>query len=286
CPIDPHGPDRSGTEKVLLQPFMEQTPAYDNTNWNIRPYDRWNGNDNIQTQSTKLPVFNCPSNPSEQASGAANFTYAVNTGTSHMPPHRVQGQPASWPSGPYNGMVAFMLYDQNPQTPLPPNWPKGDSMVKFASITDGTANTAFYSEFLIADVSKTDPTNKAQQKYQVYNHWANGSSTEAVRQDCLNQGAKFDIGRWQMRGAGWAWSFMGTGNGYCHTMLPNERSCHVFNGGHDWYGRNLMTAGSEHPGSVNVALADGSVRTVAETVDQDVWWALGTRNGGESVQLP
>lgn len=79
---------------------------------------------------------------------------------------------------------------------------------------------------------------------------------------------------------------MGTGNGYNHTMMPNERSCHVFNNGHDWFGKNLMAAGSNHPGSVNVALADGSVRNVSETVLPDVWWALGTRNGGEAVSNP
>ena len=78
---------------------------------------------------------------------------------------------------------------------------------------------------------------------------------------------------------------MGTGNGYNHTMMPNEKSCHIFNGGDDWYGRNLMAAGSEHPGAVNVAMADGSVRSVAVTVSQDVWWAIGTRNGGETESL-
>ncbi len=79
---------------------------------------------------------------------------------------------------------------------------------------------------------------------------------------------------------------MGAGNGYNHTMMPNEVSCHIFNGGDDWYGRNMMSASSEHPGAVNVALADGSVRGVADTVSQDIWWALGTRNGGEAVGLP
>jgi prepilin-type processing-associated H-X9-DG protein len=79
---------------------------------------------------------------------------------------------------------------------------------------------------------------------------------------------------------------MGTGNGYSHNMMPNERSCHIFDGGDDWFGRNLMAAGSDHPGVANVALVDGSVRNVSETVAPDVWWALGTKNGGEAVQLP
>lgn len=37
-----------------------------------------------------------------------------------------------------------------------------------------------------------------------------------------------------------------------------------------------MAARSAHPGIVNVMLGDGSVRTVAETVDTNTWWALST----------
>ena len=47
-----------------------------------------------------------------------------------------------------------------------------------------------------------------------------------------------------------------------------------------------VTARSYHPGIVQAALMDGSVRTVASTVDMAVWRAMGSRNGGEAVQLP
>jgi len=40
-------------------------------------------------------------------------------------------------------------------------------------------------------------------------------------------------------------------------------------------------ARSHHPGGVNVALCDGSVRFASETVEPDTWRALGSRNGGE-----
>lgn len=281
------GPDdrkQSWSEKVMLLPYLEQSPAYDATVWRDAPYDPWgwHGNQNIQTQSTRLAMFNCPSNAFEHQGGRANFTYAVNTGTSHVE-HRRNSSNTNVGRG--NGMVAFMRYDN--RYPLgDPRRDLNDTMVRFSSVKDGTANTALYAEFVISNTDKRDPNDKRQHKYQVYNHWANGSNTAQVRQDCLNQGPNFDTNRWRMRGAGWAWSFMGTGNGYAHTMMPNERSCHIFNGGDDWYGRNAMSASSEHPGAVNVALADGSVRSIAETVDQDVWWGIGTRNGGESVGVP
>jgi prepilin-type processing-associated H-X9-DG protein len=286
-------PDReqNWSEKLALLPYLEQKNLLDNSQLvptaanpnGAQPYDPWgwHGNSNIQTQSVKLPVFNCPSNSTEHQAGRANFTYAVNCGTSHAPPHATGSQSRMGDAGRINGMIAYMDYGG-----CIAGCGNNDPMVKFASVKDGTTNTAFYSEFVISDTSKRDPADRLQQKYQIYNHWATGSNTAAVRQDCLAQGANFDTGRWQQRGAGWAWGFIGTGQVYAHNMLPNERSCEWWDGGHDWYGRALMSASSEHPGGVNVALADGSVRIVNENVLADVWWAMGTRNGGEAVQQP
>ena len=42
-------------------------------------------------------------------------------------------------------------------------------------------------------------------------------------------------------------------------------------------------ARSSHPGGVNAAMADGSVRFVKSTINRIVWQALGTRGGGEVV---
>ncbi len=38
-----------------------------------------------------------------------------------------------------------------------------------------------------------------------------------------------------------------------------------------------------HPGGINICFADGSVRWVKNTVQYQVWWALGTRNGAEAL---
>ncbi|MGE3240204.1 MAG: DUF1559 domain-containing protein [Pirellulales bacterium] len=47
-----------------------------------------------------------------------------------------------------------------------------------------------------------------------------------------------------------------------------------------------VTARSYHPGHVNVAMLDGSVRVVADDVDLTVWRAAGTRAGNETQSLP
>jgi hypothetical protein len=42
---------------------------------------------------------------------------------------------------------------------------------------------------------------------------------------------------------------------------------------------------SYHPGVVQAAMMDGSVRVVG-AVDTNVWRAMGSRNGGETFELP
>ena len=51
---------------------------------------------------------------------------------------------------------------------------------------------------------------------------------------------------------------------------------------------NPGTFGSRslHAGGVQVAMGDGSVRFVAETLDMSVWRAMGTAQGAEAVQMP
>jgi prepilin-type N-terminal cleavage/methylation domain-containing protein/prepilin-type processing-associated H-X9-DG protein len=45
----------------------------------------------------------------------------------------------------------------------------------------------------------------------------------------------------------------------------------------------FVTANSNHPGGVNILMADGSVRFAKDSINQATWWALGTRAGGEVV---
>ena len=44
-----------------------------------------------------------------------------------------------------------------------------------------------------------------------------------------------------------------------------------------------ITSRSYHVGRVNAALMDGSVRAVTDTIDLELWRALGTRGGAEFI---
>jgi prepilin-type processing-associated H-X9-DG protein len=61
-------------------------------------------------------------------------------------------------------------------------------------------------------------------------------------------------------------------------------------GGNAWWTRSAVGAyvgaRSRHSGGVNVAMADGSVRFMPDSIDLVTWRALGTRSGGEVVALP
>ena len=133
------------------------------------------------------------------------------------------------------------------------------------------------------------------------------NSLSARITDCLNsvEGKSNIIPGKQTRTMRGAVLYGSCGNNSFHTVLPpNSPNC-VSGGPNDntvgsW---GIFSASSNHTGGVNVALMDGSVTFVSETVncvtagltddrpaqrtagksDFGVWGAMGTPNGGESV---
>jgi prepilin-type N-terminal cleavage/methylation domain-containing protein/prepilin-type processing-associated H-X9-DG protein len=80
-------------------------------------------------------------------------------------------------------------------------------------------------------------------------------------------------------GGYWWLAIMPYGTSYNHVMPPNSYSCIDGTGGHLLSG--AWTAGSRHPGGVNVCFGDGSVHFIKQTIALQAWWALGTKAGGE-----
>jgi prepilin-type processing-associated H-X9-DG protein len=66
---------------------------------------------------------------------------------------------------------------------------------------------------------------------------------------------------------------------------PNKLTCYTSDGEGGAPGgfNSLIAPSSNHPGGVNVTCCDGSVRFVKDSVNLQVWWAIGTRNQGEIV---
>ena len=65
-----------------------------------------------------------------------------------------------------------------------------------------------------------------------------------------------------------------------HVKTPNTNSCH-FSHSIDT-ADFLVTPSSYHSGGVNLLYGDGRVAFVTDSVASRIWWAWGSRDGGET----
>jgi prepilin-type N-terminal cleavage/methylation domain-containing protein/prepilin-type processing-associated H-X9-DG protein len=171
--------------------------------------------------------------------------------------------------------------------------------VKVAQVTDGTSNTAAFSERIkgvgVADGDVIDPSSPSTTYYEIPTTGAGATPpagmnwpqvVAATYQNCLASTTLFNAGdasvtytkMWAM-GTYWWFGRWYSGR-YNHTMPPNGKFCTT--GGIN-YGEVAFGTSSRHPGGVNVVFADGSVHFLKSTVSVPIWWALATRAGGEVI---
>jgi prepilin-type N-terminal cleavage/methylation domain-containing protein/prepilin-type processing-associated H-X9-DG protein len=183
-------------------------------------------------------------------------------------------------------------------------WGNGDpnmGVFGLESVTDGSSNTALFSEKLMGIsgnsslVTSSTPTNNIRGLYSVnyagaYNT-GNGALALQGLQACqaIPPGTA-DNGQIGMNGAFWhagqPWAILV--NGYTHFNTPNGMSCispsDTGGGSNLWGGTSgMITPTSFHPGGVNCGFADGSVKFLKNSINPQAWWAIGTRNQGEVV---
>ncbi len=241
----PPGSNSSGfTVVALLLPFLEQNNVYNQINLNGSPDDpAANG----VPYATPIKMLICPSDPFViLPQGTAGNNYFANYGTNI----NFFGN-----STVANGTFALR-----------------DSGIPLIKITDGTSNTAAFSELL-----KGDFNNAAYSKADWINVSAVGLPSTADQAYSICQSANPQNLSYQCFSSGGEWlSDDSTGTAYTHVVPPNTTNC-------VWL-ENLtfaITASSAHPSGVNLLLCDGSVHFVANSISLTTWRALGTRNGGE-----
>lgn len=190
----------------------------------------------------------------------------------------------------------------------------------FGSITDGTSNTVGVSEAVCGDAQSdgattlTTPSDKVKGGITTGNDVTNIHVNGAVNPgNCLiNAYEPTDRNRIKSPGMAWRGQLFGDGrsiNCGFHTVLPpNSPSCgySITDGGvsTEW---GVLSVTSQHTGGVNVAMMDGSVHFVSDTVNTGdlslnqggvsnggsqqvnsgasnygVWGAMGTPAAGES----
>lgn len=149
------------------------------------------------------------------------------------------------------------------------------SRVRIADIVDGTSQTALFSEKIRGQGGPDPRSDMFVMPHQ--------TSRDATYQVCSNLVAPTATPLTSKYG--WSW-VMGENccTLYNHVATPNRLTC----GGTGFPGTMTNMAmqvppSSRHPGGVNVAMCDGSVRFVSDAVNLDIWRAIGTRNGQEPL---
>jgi prepilin-type N-terminal cleavage/methylation domain-containing protein/prepilin-type processing-associated H-X9-DG protein len=264
-------------------PYLEQAPLYNAINFHWGMWD----NNNITVGVTRLAALICPSESQQQT--PMNNYWGTNTYVGNI------GGPACIMS--FSGSIVPYGSDGRGN-----NWAINNpnvGPVGLASFTDGTSNTALFSEKLIAPSASAatySPGGRDAKRVAFVSSmnvvWDTNDSASAlafVNQCKASSGGLVATGKAYDQFAGIIWNASSArsmcNGGYTHFNTPNGLTCTAANtagavptsGG--W--NDAITATSNHPGGVQVCFGDGSVKFVKDTINPQVWWAIGSRNQGE-----
>lgn len=168
-----------------------------------------------------------------------------------------------------------------------------DGRISFANVVDGTTNTVMLSEHLVAVSARVVRQGNA---YNVSGILASPGTCYAQidPNDSKSFASSVAVTTW----AGTRWCHGSMSHiGFNTVLPPNGPSCAEL-ANDNTTGGMVHPPTSNHPGGVNTAMADASVRFISETIDTGntyatpatqgesvygVWGALGTKDGGETV---
>lgn len=241
---------------AALTPFLENTAAYNALDLSVPLYGPTFRvfPQNVAGVKIFVPEFMCPSDIDHAVSesfGPTNYAMCAGSGVGGGTPRDTDG----------------VFYINSQTAP--------------AKITDGLSKTALISESLLGQPQTSEPHDARTDYKFVF---------AAPISDTICGGTT----QWNMsdpRGFSWVNGEFRCGL-YNHYMTPNSPTFDCMgvqlNGGvqvvYTPYG--WRAARSNHPGGVNVAMADGSERFVGNEVDTTVWKVMSTISGGETGNSP
>ena len=231
---------------VFILPFIEQTALHDQFNFNQGSFQDWqSGVDGKQLHGlNRIDGFLCPSCP-EEYTGWKHANAQVPQGSGNEP-YTTHYHGVMGPKGtnPYSGDAYKVLASTGKYG----GYAQQGALTfprpaRFADFIDGTSNS-----YAIGETS-----------------WGGGGATNSTWRNWIF-GANGDYDATEQNRA-----FPGCKNVY---YPINSNIVSTFND---------TSFGSLHPGGSQFALADGSVHFVAETIDNSIYLATASRNGGEPV---
>ena len=270
---------------VMLLPYIEQQPLYNACNFSRQGPGFWNYIDasNSTVQGTKLNTFLCPSDQSRITLGS-RMAFGLNPGNTN------------YQSNAGADAYSFLTGTSSPGGPGSTNlfsgpFPSYCPLVKLASVTDGTSNTVGFSEVVTGQGAYAGGFDGSKPSSSFVNISAAASGASGNPNPRLDYAACNGSGGVTPTnvigatagdfpiGAAWWWGRSGQTR-YNHVMPPNTFNCD-FGGGSSDSDDDAITAGSRHPGGVNVVMIDGHVQFIKATINIITWQALSTMAGGE-----
>lgn len=214
---------------------------------------------NQELMKVSIPSFLCPSDSAPVGANNYRANLGIGPGIYHPDIHRT----AVGPLDPGNATGAYI----------------NGHALRPQDFKDGLSNTAMFSERVVGD-GNPEIYTPFRDRYRAP---VDITLAEQAIQVCRDS-ATATPPNGHVSFSGYTWLYGGWGQTwYNHILTPNSRIPDCSEAGIDHGGNGLHTARSFHPGGVNVACADGSIRFVSDSIDLSVWRALSTRAGGESL---
>ncbi len=276
--------------------FVEEGPLYDSIDFtanmsddcNIKNYNISAGHPNAVAAATVVSTFLCPSDgaPSDNSilgdSNPASDNYAGNAGW----PNASIGITAEKARGEFNGVIGL----QNPSAPASSESTSrywiNSVKVSIKNVTDGTSKTLAVAERLRQEFSTDDEIETARIQLQsahvlTENPFSSEPLEQTLRQ--LQRSCKLSASesfKATFLGRSWISGWADTAPTFMTVNRPNTLNCHYQHVDHN--GDFGVTPSSNHPGGVNVVMVDGHTDFISDDINNEAWWALGSRNGGET----
>jgi prepilin-type N-terminal cleavage/methylation domain-containing protein/prepilin-type processing-associated H-X9-DG protein len=241
---------------TMILPYIEQRTVYDKVKFTVR----WD--DGTQPNATKIGTLICPSDIAYPDQNRPGNNYVVCGGA------RVNLYDTG---APVNASGIFVRWRET----------------GFNDIQDGSSNVIMLSELLKGDNNTSslnldrDFTNQLGSYTDQFPDQAQIESLGATCDTTAQTYQQINAGR------EWMASFPGM-TSFNTVAPPNWKHISCCTGGGFGYAcdRNgIVPPRSKHPGGVNVAMGDASVRFVSETIDLLTWQRSGARADGNPVQL-
>ena len=269
------GASRAWQGFALMLPFMEQTASFNALNFNLGASGGWGGGLGMANRTGLLATVNsyiCPSDLPLDVTGPAAIAGGITTSAYSQSSYALSA--GTWNVVAYYSGPACWQQDLG-------NGPFDDGTVyRPAAIVDGTSNT-----FFVGETSRF--LNDAD---RFFNEWtragffgsSNGGGDPSTRPQGLafcvpTPNQPFQPGDYFLGGS----HPLPPGTDYPDTSDYKAWATPALAPVYRVYGQWGFRG--RHPSGVNMAMGDGSVRFVKNSVAQNVFMGLGTRDGGEVI---